>query len=30
MLDGKEIETKLSMCGKIKPVLKKRGSELPR
>jgi hypothetical protein len=30
MLDGKETETKLSMCGKIKPVFKERGSELPR
>jgi hypothetical protein len=28
--DGKETETKPSMCGKIKPVLKKRGSEIPR
>jgi len=28
--DGKEIETKPSMCGKIKPVLKERGSELLR
>jgi len=28
--DNKEIETKPCMCGKIKPVLKERGSELPR
>jgi hypothetical protein len=30
MLDGKEKGTKPSMCGKIKHVLKERGSELPR
>jgi hypothetical protein len=28
--DSKETETKPSMCGKIKPVLKERGSELPK
>jgi hypothetical protein len=30
MLYGKEPESKPSMCGKIKPVLGERGSELPR
>jgi hypothetical protein len=30
MLYGKEPESKPSMCGKIKPVLRDRGPELPR
>jgi hypothetical protein len=30
MLYGKELESKPSMCGKIKPILRERGSELPR
>jgi hypothetical protein len=29
MLEGKESESNMSMCGKIKHVLKERGSELP-